>query len=277
MSRNHSLYYTKFILLFSSIIIIILLIYFSITFINKYQSYFYPPKERDIYKVAKHNDDTIRIAYIGDSWALGHKQHSCVIEKTIEDSLLRPTLVKSYGIGGLTSKEIYHAFFEVEGLKDFIREGYHYCFLSAGINDASKKMSTEYYTTSIDLIIRFLLVNNIYPIILEIPDYNINKVYNDEKITKKIIRYFSLIVNDIDIDCKQEYRDALNKLINGKYNNKVSIIPYQTWNSNYESNLKELYISDELHLNNKGYLTLDRVIASEIIRLNNDSKRNAKN
>ena len=37
------------------------------------QYYYAPPKEREPYAIEKNNDDTIRVAYIGDSWAFFHK------------------------------------------------------------------------------------------------------------------------------------------------------------------------------------------------------------
>jgi len=182
--------------------------------------------------------------------------------------------VESFGIGGLSSKRIYKAMFENEHFIKFIKKGHDYCFISAGINDASGKMSIDYYTTSLTYIINFLLANNITPIILEIPDYNIKKVFQNENLKNKTIRYISMIVNNTGIDCKQEYRDALKKLIKDKYKNRVSIIPYLSWNNNYESDLKRLYISDGLHLNNIGYIALDSVIVSEITRFEKYKPRN---
>ncbi|MCR5246436.1 MAG: hypothetical protein K6E14_01445, partial [Paludibacteraceae bacterium] len=69
---------------------------------TKGYSYFSPAKERNIYQTAQHHDDTIRIAYIGDSWAFGHKFHDCKIAEVLSKELSRPVCVSSYGIGGLT-------------------------------------------------------------------------------------------------------------------------------------------------------------------------------
>ena len=75
-----------------------------------------------------------------------------------------------------------------------------------------------------------------------------------------------MLINNTEMDCKQQFRDALDKLIAERgYQDKVSIIRYKSWNNNYEKDLKELYISDQLHLNDKGYLILDSVIAKEIL------------
>lgn len=154
----------------------------------------------------------------------------------------------------------------MDSLKHFIQQGYDYCFISAGINDTYKKMSISYYQKSMDCIIQFMLANHIHPIIQEIPDYNIQKAYENQLVKKKIIRRISMLINDTDLDCKQQFRDALDEFILAKgYLDKVTIIRYKSWNNSYENDLKELYIEDQMHLNEKGYAVLDSVIANEII------------
>lgn len=232
----------------------------------KLHSYYAPAQQHFPYQTIQHHDDTIRIAYIGDSWAFGHQFHQCKIKEILEKKLQRPVIVSSYGIGGLTSKEIYHALFELVSLKHFMKKGYDYCFLSAGINDTYKKMSVSYYQESLDCIIQFMLANNIHPIILEIPDYNIIKTYKNQKTDKKLLRQISMFINDTDLDCKQQFRDALDELIQAKgYQDKVTVIRYKSWNKSFENDLKKLYIEDQMHLNDKGYVVLDTVIANEII------------
>ena len=256
------------------IIILLIIISFTHTGIRLYE-YFSPAEHHEMYRTSEHYDDTLRIAYIGDSWALGHSDiwtfghnsHSCRIADLISEKTKKPAIVESYGIGGLTSKEVYNALFEIDNLKRFMKKGYDYCFISAGINDTHKKMSTSYYKISMDCIIQFLLTNHIHPIILEIPDYNIIKIFDDLEFKKLIIRKFSMIINKTPLDCKQLFRDALDELIVEKgYQNKVSIVRYKSWNNCYQDDLKELYIEDQMHLNEKGYSVLDSVIAYEIIK-----------
>ena len=239
-------------------------------------NYYAPPKERTPYQTAKH-DDTIRIAYIGDSWAFMHKNHDCQIANILEDTIHRPIKVHSYGICGLTSKEIYENILDNSDFKSFFQKrGYDYCYISAGINDTYKKLSTSYYQNSMDGIIRFLLANNIHPIIQEIPDYNISKAYTKQKIKNKILRHLSMIVNNTPLDCKQQFRDALDELITEKdYQDKVSIIRYKSWNHDYANDLIHLYVNDQMHLNEKGYHILDSVIAYKIhIHYKNITKSN---
>ncbi len=229
-------------------------------------SYYAPARLYSPYNTIQHHDDTIRIAYIGDSWAFGHQFHQCKIKELLENKLHCPVIVSSYGISGLTSKEIYHAFFELDSLKHFIEKGYDYCFISAGINDTYKKMSTSYYQESKDCIIQFLLANHIHPIIQEIPDYNIQRAYERQTMKKKLIRRISMVVNGTEFDCKQQFRDALDELIQAKgYQDKVTVIRYKSWNKSYENDLKELYNDDQMHLNDKGYAVLDSAIAQEIL------------
>jgi lysophospholipase L1-like esterase len=75
-----------------------------------------------------------------------------------------------------------------------------------------------------------------------------------------------MFINDTDLDCKQQFRDALDELIQAKgYQDKVIVIRYKSWNKSYENDLKELYNDDQMHLNDKGYAVLDSAIAQEII------------
>lgn len=251
------------------IIIVIVIIVCACVFIaNSAYQYYAPPAFREPYQMTNH-EDTLRIAYIGDSWAFMHREHDCLIAKLLEDTIHRPVKVHSYGICGLTSKEIYENLFDNSDFKHFLQKrGYDYCFVSAGINDTYKKMSTTYYKHSIEGIIQFLLESHIRPIILEIPDYDIQKTFDRQKQSRIILRRLSMYVNDTPLDCKQMFRDALDELIHEKgYQDIVSVIRYKSWNNDYSNDLKQLYLDDGMHLNERGYTKLDSVIADEIISL----------
>lgn len=232
-------------------------------------NYYAPPKLRQPYKIIATPDDTLRIAFIGDSWAFLHKDHNCKIAQMLQDLLHRPIKVHSYGICGLTSKEIYENIFNNTDFRHFFQKRtYQYCFISAGINDTYKKMGTFYYQQSIDGIIQFLLANNIRPIILEIPNYDIQKSFDRQKSSRKLLRHLSMLVNRKSTDCKQQFRNALDELIQEKgYTNQVGVVRYQSWNNNFEQDLGTLYLGDGLHLNDKGYYVLDSTIAEAIVSL----------
>ena len=232
--------------------------------------YYVPPYLRKAYSTPIY-DDTLRIAYIGDSWAFMHKDHHCQIVKILKDSLHQPTKVHSYGICGLTSKEIYENLFDNKDMRNKKQKrSYNYFFISAGINDTYKKMSTTYYQQSMDAIIQFLLFNNIHPIILEIPDYDINKAYERQRTSRKLLRQISMHINNTPLDCKEMFRKALDQMIREKgYADKVSIIRYKTWNSNGAKDLSTMYVNDGMHLNEYGYSVLDSVVANEILCITN--------
>ena len=241
----------------------------SICTLTMYSAYRYyaPPLIIQPYQLSLSHEDTLRVAYIGDSWAYMHQEHNCQIAKLLEDTLSRPVKVYSYGICGLTSKEIYENIFHNNDFKEFLQKRrYEYSFISAGINDTYKKMSTNYFIHSMNGIIQFMLVNNIYPIILEIPDYNIQRSFERQTNTRKVLRFISMFVNRTPLDCKHSYRDAFDEMISKQgYQDKVSIIRYNVWNNNYIDDLHHLYLADGLHLNERGYARLDTVIAQEII------------
>ena len=248
-------------------IIISLAVCILFAFLYAAYQYYTPPTERASYQMRQHNDN-LRIAYIGDSWAFIHKRkHQCLINNIIEDSCHVQTRIYSYGLSGRTSKEIYEAIFDDEELRQMLQNyKYDYCIVSAGINDANKKMSIKYYQKSMDCIIRYLLSNHVRPIILEIPDYDIQKIFRWERKDRKILRRLSMVINRVPMDCKKAFRKALAELIHDtEYQDKVSIIRYKAWNSHYEEDQKKLYLIDGVHLNEYGNHVLDSVIAKEII------------
>ena len=236
--------------------------------------YYSPPQIKDVYTMPRNVGDTLNIAYIGDSWAFMHQFHSCIIATLLEDSLCKPVSVYSYGISGHTSKEIYEELYKSSGLRYFMSKiKYDYCFISVGINDTYKKMSISYYLKSMEGIITLLTANHIHPIILEIPDYDIHSTYQRQEYTKKALRNISMLFNRTSIDCKQEFRDALGRLVrNYDISKDLSIIHYNSWNNNYAEDLTNLYRPDGMHLNNKGYQKLDSIIAKKIIECEKKKK-----
>lgn len=252
------------------IVLLLLFVCLCIFFVYIAYDYYTPPSPKQPYHISNH-EDTLRIAYIGDSWAFMHKDHRCRISQLLEDKLHQPVRVHSYGICGLTSKDIYESMFDNSNFKHFLQKRkYAYCFVSVGINDTYKKMSINYYKKSINGIIQFMLDNNIFPIILEIPDYDIMKSFDKQTYSKKLLRKLSMLVNNTPLDCKQIFRNALNELIQEKkYQNKVRVIRYSSWNSNYHDDLEKLYKGDGLHLNELGYEKLDSVIIDQIITIYN--------
>lgn len=249
-----------FILFFVSLLVIYLI----------YEAYIYyaPPQTYKPYTITKRNDDTLRIAYIGDSWANYHTPFDSTMSQMAEAILHIPVKVSSYGICGLTSKEIYEEIFVNDRMRLFLSRGYDYCFISAGINDTYKKMSIKYYKESIDNIIQFMLANQVTPIILEIPNYDIEKAYYNQKPSRKLLRRVSMKITGTPMNCKQTFRNALDELIQRKYkNNEIQVIRYKEWNGHFHTDQDKLYQEDGMHLNMKGYEALDRCVIDHLYRL----------
>ena len=112
----------------------------AITILSRYYA---PPNYMPPYKLC--NDiDTLRIAYIGDSWAFMHKRHQCKITHILKEITHQPIEVHSFGVCGLTSKEIYENLHLNNNFINFLQaKGFNYCFISAGINDCNKKMGIK--------------------------------------------------------------------------------------------------------------------------------------
>lgn len=234
-------------------------------------SYYKPPTEHMPYAMPQNREDTLRIAYIGDSWAFMHRDHNCLISDIIEDVIHCPVKVHSYGICGLTSRDFYENIFNNADLKHFLQKRrYEYCFISLGINDTYKKMSTAYYQQSMDYILKLFLTNHVHPIILEIPDYDIYKSFNRQELSRILLRRLSMFTNKTPLDCKQLFRNALDEVIlKNNYTKEVSIIRYLSWNDNSTKDWEIIYQDDGIHLNNKGYAKLDSCIAETCISHHN--------
>lgn len=195
-----------------------------------------------------------------------HKEYDNDMIIKAESSLKHPVKVLSFGICGLTSREIYEHIYNDHLMKNFLKQGYDYCFISVGVNDSYKKMGISYYQKSLDGIIQFMLTNKIHPIILDIPDYDIQEAYERQTLSKKILRHISMLINNQPLDCKQNFRNALANLATEKYQKRISIIPYKSWNGIYTKDKDQLYRSDGMHLNTKGYHKLDSVIINQIVK-----------
>lgn len=231
------------------------------------RTYYAITEEIKPYQIYHHQDDTIRIAFVGDSWAYHHQEHPCKIDSFLSYSIQRPVIIMSEGIPGATSKDIYAAFFNHPSIRSVLKSGPDYCILSAGINDANIKIGKDSYQQHIQLILDFLLHNHIVPVILEIPDYNIERVYNRSTAMQKLRRRFSMLVTGSSLDCRTEYRQALLSMIEqNHYQKNVILVKAESWNPSGFKDPRNLYLDDGIHLNYEGYSILDHHIVQAIIK-----------
>lgn len=214
-----------------------------------------------------HNDDTIRIAYIGDSWAERHKEITCLMDSLIQFQTRKPVIIKNAGIGGLISKEIYYSFFTNSDFRDVIEWGPNFCFVSAGINDTNKKSGSNNYKENMRLIISLLLEYNITPIILEIPYYDIFYTFRKMPLMFMFRSIRSMMWTLSSINCIDAYSNSYNELIKEQlWQNDVITIKRSYWNPKGYLGQPELYADDRMHLKQEGYSILDSCIASQIVK-----------
>ncbi len=236
---------------------------------NRWKSMWYLEDERPVYQAAHLIDDTLRIAIIGDSWAVIHSEMmmDSLLASRLRHLTGRPMIVKSKGKGGENSKGIYKLMFESEGLgtKSIITSGLDYCVVCAGINDAAGNLGTREYCHHMRLILKFLLSNGIHPVLIEIPDVDIWNIYGRKPVKYIIADYIrSKMTGSTMYNCA-EYRDALHSmLVSENLLDSIVLIPVSGWNGSTTKQNKEVFMDDLIHLNRKGYERLDSCIALAI-------------
>lgn len=265
LQKNSNMKRWLYMLLFVVSLIIVCLGYYI-------KPYYTPAEKQEGLSVMSHQDDTIRIGYIGDSWADGHKNVNCSIDSLVRRATGRPVVVKTAGISGLTSKYLYYCFFREDSIRDVIEWGPDFCFVAAGINDSDRKMGKKFYKENMRLIIELLLEKHITPVILEIPSYDIHFSFKRRSRLVKLQYMASMLLTWSKMDCIQDYRDAYTDLIKEKeWEHKVITISYKEWNPDGYKDKRELYDGGLMHLNAKGYSVLDSCISQKIIEFISDS------
>ena len=227
--------------------------------------------ERKLYPIEHHEDDTLRIAMIGDSWAGLHSYNSMdsVLKSNLHNLTEYPVKMISKGKGGEKSRGIYKLLFEendLNGTKQIIASGLDYCIISAGINDAAANLGPRLYCYHMRLILKFLLSIGVRPVILEIPDVNIWYVYGDKPLKDLASDYVRSLMSHCKMYQTKEYRESLYSMLNNEnYMNSIIYIHVKEWNGNSSNLNKKLFLNDQIHLNKYGYELLDSCIAAAIV------------
>lgn len=244
------------------ITIVMALIILGVAMSNTICQYYKPARTRPIFHIpAKQSDDTLRVLFIGDSWAAYHQAHDSILANMISSSTNKPCAMKSIGNVGAKSKEVYERLFS--STKPFIMEHPDYCIISAGINDAVAKMGAEYYTSNYMNILDFLISQEIVPIVLDMPDVDYYAVYNRESFSAKLRHRLSSAITCVDFFSFGSYRVALSDKLemSGKHDS-VIYIKTSEWISK-ETKIK-FFLEDGIHLNSKGYQLLDSCLSVKI-------------
>ncbi len=250
-------------------------------------THYYVAEELPTYtiKIPRHNDDTLRIAFIGDSWADYHTslRGDTIIANAARKISDQPIKSSTRGTKGAISKEVYfymysdrtveHANEQDRCTQPLIEDHPDYCVVFAGINDVTFRRPTSFYAKNMQYIIQLLLHNDIRPVVMEIPlvdfDYPIPRFrFRD----RTFYRTRSILMGTYN-NKGEDYQKALRKVLTVKnLDNKVLYISSKQWNP--EGCLDStMFLEDHLHLNLNGYHKLDSCIATEII---NDYKKRKK-
>lgn len=247
------------------IIILVTIGIMGLVFLS-FSPYYEPATRQYSFYVNNKVDDTIRIAFIGDSWAFLHKRHNCQIANTISSRTGKPACIRSVGVNGMTSKEIYYSIFNNDSVRNVINWGPNFCIISAGINDTDLKLGEKFYITNMQLILQFMADNDIIPIVMEIPHYDIEYSFDRRYKRQKLFRIISMIITCSRINCIDSYREAFLQFIKSnekKYN--MHYLLSSKWNPDGYKDPRNIYTSDMMHINEHGYLILDSCIIEEIL------------
>ena len=232
--------------------------------------YYQPATEQTYYDICqRQKDDTLRILFIGDSWAAYHHDHDSTLATLTSQVTAMPCKVQSFGHVGAKSKEIYERLFA--DTKPYISEHPDYCVISAGINDAVAKMAPDYYCTNYAHIIRFLLHHDITPVVIDMPDVDYRAVFEREALSSKLRHLFSAFITGVPRYSFHPYRSLLKDTISqAGWIDSIVYVKAQRWCNN--DGHSRQYRSDGIHLNTQGYLYIDSCLSEEICTHHNNRK-----
>lgn len=257
--------------LITCLVCVVILFSFFIYYQYRWRNLWVFENERKPYPVMCHEDDTIRVAMIGDSWAALHSSNKMdsFLQCKLYNKIGLPIKMTSRGKGGEKSRGIYQLLFDEDekyGTKEIIASGIDYCVISAGINDASANLGPRLFCYHMRLIINFLLFNKIRPILIEVPDVNIWKVHGSKPLKDLASDYLRSIMTHCKMYQMTEYRDSLRTmLMSENLMDSVIYIHADEWNGNETTINPQLFLNDQIHLNKKGYELLDSCIVKGVV------------
>ena len=228
--------------------------------------YYHLAKKQNMIKETMSNisSDTLKIAFIGDSWAAYHHDYDKKFESMLYDKGWSAHVV-SIGNVGAKSREIYQRMYSTT--KPVLLEHPDYCIVSAGINDAVAKMGKDDYVHHYMLILQQLLNLDIKPLVLEMPEVNYRAIASREPWTMRMRHVLSSLMTGSELYGFDSYKTALISAIKkSDMQNRIIYISADSWNPDGYRDSRGLYLSDQTHLNVKGYEVLDSCIVSAILK-----------
>ena len=236
--------------------------------------------ELPIYHIGpRPNDDTLRVAVIGDSWAEYHTSLECdtIFCRYAKRLTSRPVKCFSRGHSGIVTKEIYYEMFSNRTVEHsweidrctqpLIEQHPDYCIIMAGINDWRLSLPSSFYVENYRLIMNLLIQNGIRPVVMEVPDVDIKYFHRNRKFYRQWMFNALSLLTGIDETSGQVYRDAMRKMLQETgLDKKVLFIPASAWSPGGVYTNPEIYLDDRLHLNMDGYHILDSCMAIDVVK-----------
>lgn len=267
-------------------IILVTFIISTIVYIIPAYKFYYIPEELPSYEIRpKRIDDTLRIAFIGDSWADYQTLLSgdTMVINAAKKIYEKPVKAETRGKKGALSKEIYffmfnekteeHSYEPDRCTQPLIEEHPDYCVIFAGINDVTYLRRTSFYAENMQLIIKHLLHNKIRPVIIEIPIVNFTEPMTRKGFKERWFYRIRSVLTGTQNNKGEDYQDALKeKLEETNQIDSVLYISVTQWDPRGSSDT-DIFLPDKLHLNLHGYHILDSCIVSEIIRDHTERQR----
>ena len=251
-----------------------------VTFVGwKWRPFYVPPTPFAPYEVKHHQDDSLRVIMIGDSWVYFHE--TLRRDSTFENELKRVlqsrrVKVTAKGKAGATSGEIYQRMsaertWEMDYDLNYcaqpvIEAGADYCVISAGINDARQRRGKVYYVGSYLRILRLLLSYGIRPVVMEIPDVDIDEAFDGNTLYYRLKARICMGILKTELYGVEDYRRTLkDSLVSTHLMDSVVYVSAASWNPEGWRDKRNIYTDDHFHLNLPGYALLDSCFSKMIV------------
>ena len=225
----------------------------------------------------RHDDDTLRIAIIGDSWAERHYHQHCdtIFDRWARQMTDRPVKCLVRGHAGRTTKEIYQEMFKAqtpEAVHDvyctqsLLEQHPDFCVVMAGINDIGRQCPPGYYTGNYERILRTLLGCGIRPVVMEIPQIDVERLTNWRKWYQQLYVGIASFFLGADKDVAL-YQQAMRTMLERTgLADSVLYIAASEWDVSPAgpAPIPAFYTPDGFHLTNLGYRSLDSCIVKRL-------------
>lgn len=257
----------KFIKLRILLIPILILVISATWYISKTLSLAKPIPYFSVNSIKK--DSLTTLGIIGDSWVANNRLDN-VLHKELTKQGFNCKIISS-GQPSARSKVIYQNLFKGADVKYssryIIEAKPEYCLIVAGVNDISAQIGKRYYSFHIVQIIKTLLHYNIRPILISLPEFDIETTINKMTPALKTRNFILEKVNNGNRENSIAlYREFLSsKLTKQNLIDSILIIDFDKVCSDY-SQCKNYY-KDSAHLSAIGNQKLCEIIVDEMKKL----------